>query len=379
MKRLLTFFVVLLMASTSFGQDQLCDDLESLPIGGLNPAIPSSLGINWGAFDGMVFDNGGSLAINQINTFVDDVFFAEIQADLTTSGFVLDAAAGLNITVEYSLSDFNTQRFFTPVDTVAGIIFTRLGDTDQDGDWDVLETDGAGNGVFIDTGVMMPLSGTIEFDILGTAMEISVDGAVVYTGSIIGSNGDTGGALPQNLDLFNFDSGNNVGGMGSEIIIDNFGVNMTCSGMGGGGFVPPVTFQNFRGAVLSSAITDFADSDDVSATYNPGFTLNNLEAPVWLIFDAVAPTATDFRVESNAGTPGLTYTIEAFNWGTNSFDVIGTEGESFNSDTISETPIVAADHIDPAGNVRGRVGWRQTGFVINFPWEVRVDQAGWNQ
>ena len=99
MKRLLTFFVVLLMASTSFGQDQLCDDLESLPIGGLNPAIPSSLGINWGAFDGMVFDNGGSLAINQINTFVDDVFFAEIQADLTTSGFVLDVAAGLNLSL----------------------------------------------------------------------------------------------------------------------------------------------------------------------------------------------------------------------------------------------------------------------------------------
>jgi len=292
------------------------------------------LGITWNAFDGMVIDNNGSVAINQINTFVDDMFFAEIGADLTTAGFALDTSAGLTITFDYEISDFNTSRFFTPIDTVEGIIFTRLGDNDGDGTWNVLETDGTGGGIFVDTGVQMPLSGTVEFDIVGTTMEISVNGTVIHTGGIIGT---------------------------------------------GGGFAPPVTFQNFRGTVLSAAVSDFADSDDVVATYNPGFTINDLEAPVWLIFDAVAPTASAFRVESNAGTPGLTYTVEAFNWASNVFEVIGTEAESFNSDSVTETAIVAADHIDPAGNVRGRVGWRQTGFIINFPWEVRVDQTGWVQ
>ena len=148
---------------------------------------------------------------------------------------------------------------------------------------------------------------------------------------------------------------------------------------GPGGFVAPTAFTPFRGIQLSGTLADFAESDDASATYNPGFTLNNLEAPVWLIFDGNAPSATSFRVESNAGTPGLTYTVEAWNFNTSAFDIIGTQSEAFNSDAIVDFDLVAADHIDTDGSVQTRVGWRQTGFVINFPWEVRVDQAGWNQ
>ena len=39
-------------------------------------------------------------------------------------------------------------------------------------------------------------------------------------------------------------------------------------------------------------------------------------------------------------------------------------------------------HLPPTTStlaVKSRVGWRQTGFIINFLWEVRVDQVGWNQ
>lgn len=145
-------------------------------------------------------------------------------------------------------------------------------------------------------------------------------------------------------------------------------------------FVPPATFTNFRGTVLNASLTDFADADDVDASYNPGFTIGNFEAPVWLIFEAVSASATGFRVESSAGTPGLEYTFEAWNWGTSSYDIIDTEVESFNIDTATEFPIVAADHIEPGtDNVRSRVGWRRVGFTINFPWQVNVDQVGWVQ
>ena len=147
----------------------------------------------------------------------------------------------------------------------------------------------------------------------------------------------------------------------------------------GGGFVPPTAANVFRGVLLSGALADYQDSDDALATFNPGFVLNDTEAPVWLIFDAVAAGATSFRVESTAGTPGLTYTVEAFNWAAGSFEEIGSLGESFNSETVETFNIVAADHIDVGGEVRGRVGWRQTGFTLNFPWDVRVDQTGWNQ
>ena len=147
----------------------------------------------------------------------------------------------------------------------------------------------------------------------------------------------------------------------------------------GSDFVAPDSFNTFRGTVISATLNDFVMSDDTSASYNPGFTISNTEAPVWLIFDGVASSATSFRVESSAGTPGLTYTVEAFNWTSRQFEEIGTQAEGFNSDNVIDFPIVAADHVDTGGQVRTRVGWRRTGFTINFPWEVNVDQVGWNQ
>ena len=144
-----------------------------------------------------------------------------------------------------------------------------------------------------------------------------------------------------------------------------------------GAFVTPASFDLFRGIEVSASLSDFINSDDVRAQFNPGFTINNSEAPVWLIFDANTPAATEFLVESQAGTPGLTYTVEAWNFDTNAYDVIGIDSESFNSDSTGSYGLTA-QHVDTNGDVRSRVGWRQTGFTINFPWEVRVDQVGWN-
>ena len=105
----------------------------------------------------------------------------------------------------------------------------------------------------------------------------------------------------------------------------------------------------------------------------------NHQAPVWLIFDGNANAAMNFQIESQAGTPGLEYSVEAWNWANGSYDQVATQSESFNSDQVVAFAIAPADHIDAGGNVRSRVGWRQVGFTINFPWEVRVDQIGWNK
>jgi len=141
--------------------------------------------------------------------------------------------------------------------------------------------------------------------------------------------------------------------------------------------VPADSFTVFRGFTLNAALSDFANSDDVTASFNPGFILNSDEAPVWLIFDGNLASASSFEVESSAGTPGLTYTAEAFNWTTNAYEVIGTQDESFNSDAVGEFPLTAT-HVDTDGSVRSRVGWRQTGFTLNFPWIVSVDQISWS-
>jgi len=147
-----------------------------------------------------------------------------------------------------------------------------------------------------------------------------------------------------------------------------------------GGFVPPAEFATVRGLPINASLSDFLDSDDIDAAYNPGFTLNSAEAPVLLVFDGVATIATAFRVESSAGTVGLGYTVEAWNWATGAYDIIGTSSETFNSDSTEDFAIVPADHIEPGtGNVRSRVGWRRVSFTINFPWVVNVDHVGWVQ
>ena len=92
--------------------------------------------------------------------------------------------------------------------------------------------------------------------------------------------------------------------------------------------------------------------------------------------------AVGFRIlkESNAGTPGLTATIEAWNWVSGGYDAVNVADETFAIDAI--TTINLDSGIDQyievgTGSVRTRVGWRQTGFTINFPWEIRLDQVAW--
>jgi len=156
-------------------------------------------------------------------------------------------------------------------------------------------------------------------------------------------------------------------------------MKITAFSAGGGSFEPPSALEVFRGNPVSGGLAEMLDSDDSRAIYNPGFTINSTEAPVWLIFDANVGGSPnhDFRIESQAGTPGLTYTFEAFNFNAGIFEVVATQTESFNTDTV-ESHALTADHFDGNGDVRSRVGWRQTGFTINFPWEARVDQVGWD-
>lgn len=141
-------------------------------------------------------------------------------------------------------------------------------------------------------------------------------------------------------------------------------------------------FTVFRGLQLTGTLEDSFDSDDSFLSFNPGFTISSTEAPVWLIFEgtlASAPSSLSIVYESNAGTPGLTATTEAFNYTTNGFDVVDEREESFNADSVATIDISSgiADYVDPTGNTQSRIGWRRTGFTINFPWEVRLDQAVW--
>jgi hypothetical protein len=141
----------------------------------------------------------------------------------------------------------------------------------------------------------------------------------------------------------------------------------------------------FRGQQIGGTLEDVFESDDSRVRFNPGFTLNSGEAPVWLVFDATLPcdnsAGLQVVMESQAGTPGLTHTLEAWNWTTAVYEVVDVSDASFNSDTIVTVDLSSgiSDYVESGtGAVRTRVGWRKTGFTINYPWEVRLDQMVWH-
>ena len=146
--------------------------------------------------------------------------------------------------------------------------------------------------------------------------------------------------------------------------------------------VPASSLTVFRGNVVSGGLGETTMSDDQRLIVNLGFTINSSEAPVWLIFDAElstdAPTSLEISYEANAGTPGLTGTLEAWNFNTSSFDFIDDTDPQFNNDAVVTASLIPADHVEPGtAAVQTRIGWRQTGFTVNFPWQIRVDQVIW--
>lgn len=148
-------------------------------------------------------------------------------------------------------------------------------------------------------------------------------------------------------------------------------------------FVSPDNYEIFRGVLVGGDFFDLLESDDFYTCLNPGFTINTEEAPVWLVFNGTiiqTPSSMEVSVESQAGTPGLTFSVDVFNWITQEYDAIGSESETFNTDSVVSFDVSSgvSNYVTPAsGQTRARVGWRKTGFTINFPWEVRVDQFGW--
>ncbi len=153
---------------------------------------------------------------------------------------------------------------------------------------------------------------------------------------------------------------------------------------GGPVTIVPDMLTVFRGIQIGGSIEDVFESDDSRIRFHPGFTINSAEAPVWLIFDSSLPSDNPGSLlvvmESQAGTPGLTGTLEAWNWNSMAYDVLDVTATRFNADEIITVDVSSriSSYVQMGtGAVRTRIGWRKTGFTINFPWEIRLDQMVW--
>ena len=146
--------------------------------------------------------------------------------------------------------------------------------------------------------------------------------------------------------------------------------------------VGPDEFSAFRGFYVSGDLNSLLESDDSDLCYNPGIVLNPTEAPITLDFFGTvpndSPASLDVTIESSANTVGLELTFSFWNYNTNSWDVVGTDTQSLNVDTVRTFAGIPADHVEPGtGEVRTRYEVRQAGIVFVFPWLDCVDQVFW--
>ncbi len=156
---------------------------------------------------------------------------------------------------------------------------------------------------------------------------------------------------------------------------DEDGIGDACQGILG-------DFSTFRGFYDSGDLNSLLDSDDDKLCYNPGIVLNPTEAPITLDFFGFlpndSPASLDVTIESSANTVGLELTISFWNYNTNSWDVVGTDTQSLNADTVRTFAGIPTNHVEPVtGEVMTRYEVRVVGFIFLFPWLDCVDHVFW--
>ena len=144
----------------------------------------------------------------------------------------------------------------------------------------------------------------------------------------------------------------------------------------------PDEFNAFRGFHLSGDLADVLASDDSDLCYKPGITIFPSEAPVTLDFFGTlpndSPATLDLTIESSANTVGLEITISFWNYNTNSWDIVGTDMQSLNADTVRTFAGNPTDHVETGtGEVMTRYEVRQVSFIFLFPWLDCVDHVFW--
>jgi hypothetical protein len=144
------------------------------------------------------------------------------------------------------------------------------------------------------------------------------------------------------------------------------------------------SFNAYRGFHVSGNLDDTFDSDDSYLKYHPGIILHPGEAPVWLVFEGTLasdnPGHLSVQVEDSANTVGLVQSIEMYNWNSGQFDVIESAETTFDVDSVQTIDVSKriADFVqEQTGAVRSRLGWRQNGVVLVFPWTICLDQVVW--
>jgi len=144
----------------------------------------------------------------------------------------------------------------------------------------------------------------------------------------------------------------------------------------------PDTLDVRRGNVLSGGLASFQESDDQRFVISPGVTLSSSQDPIEFDLTATspfaAPASIELRVEGHASSTAIRQRIFI-----ETDDLSFEQLSSANMMTTDNAVVVTintntADYIRNDGTIRIRMSYRQTGPVLSFPWQTRIDQVQWN-
>jgi hypothetical protein len=104
--------------------------------------------------------------------------------------------------------------------------------------------------------------------------------------------------------------------------------------------------------------------------------------PVELVLTGTAPSTTasrlSFTAVVGASATALEQKVELFNYQANAWELVDTRAASVVDQAVTVDFSNASRFIAPTTRqIRARLTWKQTGPVLAFPWQTRIDQAYW--
>ncbi len=252
-------------------------------------------------------------------------------------------------------------------------IYAKIWDSDGDGIFELFGLE-SGN----DAG---GLPGALSVPTASARISVWSDDPDSYT---MGIDRDFDGIIDEthtvnNMLIWGTGMGTGIGfGIRGAAVADNFSQGLVLPGT-----VLPDSFTIIRGVLTSGGLSDLFASDDLRLDIRAGLVLFLGEPPLQVLVTGTSPVQVPselrFKLEAHSNTPGLTQTIQLFNYVTSLYEDVDLSVPGL-SDAIVEIVITAnPERFVQAGTreMRAKVVYQRVGFTLLFPWSARLDQAAW--
>lgn len=139
----------------------------------------------------------------------------------------------------------------------------------------------------------------------------------------------------------------------------------------------PDSFTIDHGNLVSGGLSDVFFSDNNYLVVDQTPTITPLTSPVRVIFTAhpgyFPLTQIKLTVQAHASLNGLTRYTELWNNSTNRWDVVASASEGTSDTTAVITVNNAQPYTDGAGQVKERVRWTPSGFILAPNWSTSIN------